>query len=219
LSAACAAGSGQSPRPAVSSPGAAATTTPAAVTVTPAASVLVTPPASPTAAASPVPTGASSADPSPAPAGPAFSQPWATSQLTDVTTGEQFTLAELAGRGKVVFVETMAIWCANCRAQQREAVSAFAELDPSRVEWVGLDVESTETADALARYREQNGFPFRYAIASADLSRQLASEFGDLVLSPPSVNLVILGADGTVTHLTGHHSAAELVTVAQEHGA
>jgi len=138
--------------------------------------------------------------------------------LTDVTTGEQFRIADLAASGKVVFVETMAIWCSNCRAQQVAATAAFQELDPARVDWVVIDVETAETADALARYRDQNGFPFRYAVADTALSRALADQFGDVVLSPPTVNVIILGTDGRITHLRGHHSAAELVALAHEHG-
>ena len=153
------------------------------------------------------------------PAGPTVDEPWATAVMVDVASGEQFRIADLASAGQVVFIETMAIWCSNCRAQQREAVSAFAQLDPSKVVWVGLDVEASETADALVRYREQNEFPFRYAIADRDVSRALAADFGDVVLSPPSVNLIIVGRDGGISHLLGHHSADELVALAAEHGA
>ena len=155
----------------------------------------------------------------PTSAGVTFDQPWALATLTDAATGEQFRIADLAASGRVVFIETMAIWCSNCRAQQREAVTAFADLDPAKVVWLGLDVETSETADALVRYRDQNGFPFRYAIADRDVSRALAEEFGDVVLSPPSVNLIVLATDGRVTHLLGRHSAGELVEIAIGHGA
>lgn len=171
------------------------------------------------------PTDAPTASQPPTPSGGAvttgavFDQPWATAVLTDVTTGEQFSLADLAAPGKVVFIEPMAIWCANCRQQQREAVTALAQIGAENVEWIGLDVESSESAEALAAYREQNGFPFRYAISDTALSRALASEFGDVVLSPPSVNVIVLGTDGRVTHLLGHHSSVELVAIAVEHGA
>ncbi len=157
--------------------------------------------------------------PAPTTAGAVFDQPWATATLTDVSTGEQFRIADLAGLGKVVFIEPMAMWCGNCLAQQREAVAALQQLDVNAVEWIGVDVESSETADALARYREQNAFPFRYVIADTTLARALVDDFGDVVLSPPSVNVIVLGTDGSVTHLLGPHDAASLVTIAVEHGA
>ena len=177
---------------------------------------------SPTAATTPTIVPSNNAQPTPAgqpTAGVSFEQPWAVATLTDVTTGAQFRIADLAAEGKVVFIETMAIWCTNCRVQQEAATAAMAELDPSRVAWVALDVETSESADALARYRDQHGFPFRYAISDTNLSRALANEFGDVVLSPPSVNVIVLGTDGRVTHLVGHHSAADLVVIAGEHGA
>ena len=147
-------------------------------------------------------------------------QPWATALLTNVRTGDTFRIADLVAAGKVVFIETMAIWCTNCRAQQYEAVAAFERLDPTRVAWVGIDVETSESAAALAAYSESNGFPFTYAIADANLGRALADDFGDIVLSPPSVNVIVVGTDGRVTQTRrGHKSADQLIRLAQEHGA
>ena len=150
----------------------------------------------------------------------ALQQPWATALLTDVQTGETFRIADLVASGKVVFIETLAIWCSNCRSQQQEAVVAFGRLDPARVVWVGIDVETSESAKALAAYRERYGFPFTYAIADENLARALVADFGDIVLSPPSVNVIVVGTDGRVTQTQrGHKSADELVSLALEHGA
>lgn len=146
-------------------------------------------------------------------------RPWATAALTNVETGQTFRIADFVASGKVVFLETMAIWCTKCLAQQIEATAAFKELDPARVEWIAIDVESSETAEALARYREQNGFPFTYVIADAEFARALVDEFGEIVLSPPSVNIIVIGTDGRITQLRGHKSAEELRGLAAEHGA
>ena len=43
---------------------------------------------------------------------------WFNVELTDVQTGETFTMNDYAG--KVVLVETMAIWCPNCIIQANE---------------------------------------------------------------------------------------------------
>lgn len=150
--------------------------------------------------------------------GATLERPWATAQLTDVTTGDSFRIAELAAAGKVVFIETMAIWCTNCRAQQRAATTAFKELDPDRVAWVAVDVEASENAEALARYRDLNKFPFVYAIADAGLARALVDDFGETILSPPVVNLIVIGTDGRITQLHGHKSAEELRRLAADHG-
>ena len=43
---------------------------------------------------------------------------WLGFELTDVQTGETFTMDDFAG--KVVLVETMAMWCPNCVVQANE---------------------------------------------------------------------------------------------------
>ncbi len=143
---------------------------------------------------------------------------WATIPLTDVRTGETFTLAGTGDR--VVFVEPMAVWCSSCRQQQETAKEAVAGLDPSGITWVALDVDPNETPEMLARFADDNEFPFTYAIAGVELSRALADAFGAQVLSPPSTPVIVIGTDGTVT-LTefGHKSQARIAELAQQHGA
>lgn len=147
-----------------------------------------------------------------------MTQPWATTQLTDVRTGGTFGIADLVADGKVVFAEPMAIWCSKCRDQQRAARDAMAGVDSTKVVWVGIDVELSESAANLAKYADLNEFPFSYAVSNVELSRALAAEFGDGVLSPPNVNVIVVGTDGTVQHMTGHHEADELVAIATAAG-
>ncbi len=66
-------------------------------------------------------------------------------ELTDVQTGETFTMNDYAG--KVVLLETMAIWCPNC------VIQANAGEKTSRGAWksedlisVSLDVDFNEDA-------------------------------------------------------------------------
>jgi thiol-disulfide isomerase/thioredoxin len=161
----------------------------------------------------------SSSEPS-AVAGVVLEQAWATATLTDVETGATFRIADLVASGRTVFVEPMAIWCTKCRAQQADAMTALASLDRSRVSWIAIDVESSETAPALAEYEDHFGFDFDYALADADLARALAADFGDRVLSPTSTPIVVIGPDGTVT-LTefGHKSVERILELAAAHGA
>ncbi len=149
-----------------------------------------------------------------------MTQPWATATMTDVTNGESFTIADLAASGQVVFVEPMAIWCTNCRRQQSDALSALGQLDRSKVTWLSLDVELSETPEALKDYSRQQGFDFRFAVASKDIATALAAEFGDLVLSPPSTPIIVISPDGSV-ELTGfgHKSVDEIIELARARGA
>ncbi len=193
---------------------------------TPSARVSATPAATdPTAtdgtSGSPTPTSPGATTPGasapPSDAGVALPA-WATIPLTDVRTGETFTLAGTGDR--VVFVEPMAVWCSSCRQQQETAKEAVAGLDPSGITWVALDVDPNETPEMLARFADDNEFPFTYAIAGVELSRALADAFGAQVLSPPSTPVIVIGTDGTVT-LTefGHKSQARIAELAQQHGA
>ena len=149
-----------------------------------------------------------------------LTQAWATAELTDVRNGERFRIADLVADGRVVFLETMAIWCTNCRRQQGDVVSALAQLDPARVTWIGIDVDASESAEALADYSRTLGFDWPFVVAGPDLARALAAEFGDQVLSPPSTPIVVIGTDGRVT-LTefGHKSIDRIVQLAREYGA
>lgn len=205
LVAACAAASGTPAGPAATStPAPAAPATPSG----PAGSETAPPPSSGTSVA-------------PSAGNPAVvDRPWATAELFDVATGQPFRISDLVADGKVVFVETMAIWCTNCRAQQADAMTALGQLDRSKVVWIGLDVDPSETADALAAYGPRWGFDFTYALAGTEVARALVDDFGDLVISPPSTPIVVIGTDGTVT-LTdyGHKSVDQIVALALAHGA
>jgi thiol-disulfide isomerase/thioredoxin len=141
------------------------------------------------------------------------SRPWATATLTNVTTGEPFTIADLAGR--TVFVESMAIWCSNCRAQQARFADALEQLDPDTVAYVVLTVDPGESAEDLARYRKDRGFKGMYAVAGKAVSKALADEFGPNAINPPSVPLVLVTPTGEITFSTGGESADEIVKLAR----
>ena len=194
-----------------SSPGVSTPATPAPAPSQPSAS---TDPGASPLPSGPLPSGAT------APTGVVLTQAWATAELTDVRNGTTFRIADLVAADKVVFIETMAIWCSNCRSQQRDVVKALANLDPDRVVWIGIDVEASESAADLAEYSRSLGFDWPYVIGDTAFLRALADEFGDQVLSPPSTPIAVIGTDGSVT-LTefGHKSVDRITELAAAHGA
>jgi hypothetical protein len=141
---------------------------------------------------------------------------WRTMTLRDVVTGEEFRIADLDG--KVVAIETMAIWCITCRQQQAQAQAALDTVDLTDVVYVSLDVDPNERAEDLADYAAREGFGWTFAVAPADMSRSLAATFGDQVLSPPSTPLIVLGPDGQLIekHI-GIKSADDLVSLFEAH--
>ena len=138
--------------------------------------------------------------------------PWATATLTDVSTGETFTIAQLAG--KPIFIESMAIWCSNCRAQQARFAEAFSKMAPGIASYVVLTVDPSETAEDLARYKADRGFTGYYAVAGKDVTRALEAEFGPNAINPPSVPLVFVSATGEVSFRTGSESVQDILEAA-----
>jgi len=152
----------------------------------------------------------------PTPASPDPAAPvWRTAVLRDVVSGAEFRIDDL--RGQVVAIEPMAIWCVNCRLQQREARTALASFDSSNVFYLSLDVDPREREPDLAAYSAAQEFPWHFAVASPDVARSLADEFGDQVLSPPSTPLIVIGPDGDVVHQSfGSMAAADLAQLLQQ---
>ncbi len=139
---------------------------------------------------------------------------WRDLPLTDARTGDTFTLADL---GDTVLVEPMATWCANCRHQLGNVRDAKTQLgDEAQVTFVALSVETTLEADALARYAEEQGFDWTFAVMTPEMLRALAAEFGQAVASPPTTPHFVIYPDGTTTDLfTGFQAPAELLALVQ----
>ena len=115
-------------------------------------------------------------------------------ELVDVRNGETFTLGELAAEGPLI-VETMAIWCSNCRQQQHEVVAAHGLAEFGSV---SIDVDPTEVADDLTAYAAREGFDWPFVLADAELASTLRDRFGTGVLNPPGMPKLLVRPDGTV---------------------
>jgi thiol-disulfide isomerase/thioredoxin len=136
---------------------------------------------------------------------------WFSVPLAEVSSGESFTIADF--KGKVVLVENLAMWCPNCKKQQAQ-VKAVIEALGMRDDFVavGLDIDPNENAADLKAYAESNGFGLRYAIAPAEVSRAMASLYGDQFLNPPSTPMLVIDRQGKVIPLPfGIKSSADLL--------
>ena len=140
---------------------------------------------------------------------------WFGAALADARTRQTFSINDFAG--KVVLVETMAIWCSNCLQQQTQ-VKALHELLGSRDDFVGvgLDIDPNENVDALKGYVEKKGFDWYYAVSPVDVSREIASLYGDQFLNPPSTPIVVIDRHGAAHPLPfGIKSADDLLQAVQ----
>ncbi len=135
---------------------------------------------------------------------------WFGAALTDVRSGESFTLNDF--KGKVVLVETLAMWCPSCKRQQIQ-VKALHEalgMDEDLVS-IGLDIDPNENAADLKAYTESNGFDWIYAVAPAEVAREIGMLYGDQFLNPPSTPILVIDRHGEAHPMPfGVKSAADL---------
>ncbi len=135
---------------------------------------------------------------------------WYSTSLTDVTTGESFKINDL--KGKVILVETMAIWCSNCKKQQVQ-LNVLHALLGERDDFVsiGLDIDMNENAADLKKYVESNGFNWLYVVATTEVIQDISRSYGDQFLNPPSTPMLVIDRHGEAHPLPfGIKSAEEL---------
>ena len=122
---------------------------------------------------------------------------WLHTELTNARTGESFMVADF--EGKVVLVETLAMWCSNCRKQQGE-VQRLHDLLEERDDFVslGIDIDPNENAEALQAYIDNHGFDWLYTVAPSEVSREIGQLYGDQYLNPPSTPMLIIDREGKV---------------------
>jgi len=140
---------------------------------------------------------------------------WFSASLTDVHTGETFLVSDFEGR--VVLVETLAMWCSNCLKQQGQ-VQELHDMLGERDDFVslGVDVDPNENADALQVYTTNNGFDWLYTVAPIAVAREIGELYGDQYLNPSATPILIIDRQGEVHTLPfGIKSAQDLQTALQ----
>lgn len=136
-------------------------------------------------------------------------------ELTDVQTGETFTMNDYAG--KVVLLETMAIWCPNCVVQANEIRNLHEALgNPEDLISVSLDVDVHEDSDSLKEYAHGYGFDWHFAIAPLGVARELGNLYTAQYLNPPLAPMLIIDREGNVHHLEYGIKSVEILQKAVE---
>jgi len=135
---------------------------------------------------------------------------WFNAALTDAATGGSFKIQDF--KGKVVLVQTMAIWCPTCLRQQKEVKALHDQLgERDGLVSVGIDIDLNEKIDGLKAYTAKNGFDWTYTVATADVAREIGNLYGQQFLNPPSAPMLIIDRHGAVHPLPfGVKSAADL---------
>ena len=125
---------------------------------------------------------------------------WFDIELMDVQTGETFTMNDYAG--KVILLETMAMWCPNCVVQAHE-VRKLHELlgNPEDFISVSLDVDLNEDEAALKEYVSEYGFDWHFAVAPLLVARALGNLYSAQYLNPPLSPMLLIDRAGNVHQL------------------
>lgn len=135
---------------------------------------------------------------------------WFGAILTNVRTGEDFSINDF--KGKVILVEDLAMWCSNCKKQQIQIRNLLEEIGMNEdLVVIGLDIDPNEKASDLKTYTENNGFSWIYAIVPVEVAREIGNLYGDQFLNPPSTPILIIDRKGEVHPMPfGIKSAEEL---------
>jgi cytochrome oxidase Cu insertion factor (SCO1/SenC/PrrC family) len=125
---------------------------------------------------------------------------WFQVELTDVQTGETFTMNDYSG--KVVLLETMATWCPTCILQASYVYKLHDQLGhPDDLVSISLDVDLNEDADILKEYIGQYGFDWHFAISPLEVDRALGNLYSAQYMNPPLAPMLIIDRQGNVHHL------------------
>lgn len=145
---------------------------------------------------------------------PSATPGWFDMELIDVQTGETFTMKDYSG--KVVLLETMAMWCPNCIVQAHEVRKLHEALDSEDLISVSLDVDINEDSESLKEYANGYGFNWHFAVAPLEVARELGNLYTAQYLNPPLSPMLIIDRDGNVHHLEyGFKDVETLQTVVE----
>lgn len=138
---------------------------------------------------------------------------WATVNLTDVRTGETFTIASFE---RPVLVESFAVWCPTCLRQQKEIEKLHKQVGDSIVS-VSVDTDPNEDAAKVRDHIEKHGFDWRFIVAPAAFTQPFIEQFGRDVVNAPLAPVVVVCPDGTAEQLpNGVKPASTLQTEVAE---
>jgi thiol-disulfide isomerase/thioredoxin len=152
------------------------------------------------ACASPQAGAAGTQEPAVSVASPTTTPDWFDMELTDVQTGEKFTMNDYAG--KVVLLETMAMWCPTCLLQAGQVQRLHEALgNPEDLISVSLDVDVNEDAASLKSYAFEYGLDWRLAVAPLLVARALGNLYSAQYLNPPLAPMLIIDREGNVHQL------------------
>jgi cytochrome oxidase Cu insertion factor (SCO1/SenC/PrrC family) len=135
---------------------------------------------------------------------------WFGFELTDVNSGETFTINDF--QGKVVLVDSMATWCPTCIRQQmriKELDERLGDRDDFVI--ISQDVDPKEDVDMLKEYAAKYEFDWIFVVSNREVYRALANLYGASYINPPTASILVIDREGkTYTLPSGLKETDEL---------
>ena len=141
---------------------------------------------------------------------PPAASAWMDIELTDVATGQTFKISDF--KGKPVLLESFAVWCPTCLAQQKE-IKKVKESEGDAIIHISLDTDPNEEADKIREHMERNGLDWYFVVSPIELTNALIDEFGLAVVNAPSAPVILISEDQSARLLrSGVKSADDLLS-------
>ena len=140
---------------------------------------------------------------------------WMKIELTDVVTGEKFTIDDF--KGKSVLVESFAVWCPTCLRQQLE-IKELAISEHEDIIHISLDTDPSEDADRIREHLSIHNFSWHYAVAPIELSNMLVDEFGLEAVAAPAAPVILICPDQSARLLQTGVKSSDVLLAETEKG-
>jgi peroxiredoxin len=72
-------------------------------------------------------------------------------------------------RGKVLVVDFFATWCGPCGSQLVELLELWPQLNHSKVAFLAIDIDDSESLALVGSYRDSKGIPWPVAYGAGDV--------------------------------------------------
>ncbi|MBT3721094.1 redoxin family protein [archaeon] len=133
---------------------------------------------------------------------------WINFELFDINSNSNYKISDF--KGKTVLVESFAVWCPLCTKQQVVSKELHEELGDSIVA-INIDTDPNEDEAAIKAHADENGFDWYYSVSPIEFTKSLIDEFGNGVVSAPSVPMILVCEDGNYRMLGRGVKSAETI--------
>jgi thiol-disulfide isomerase/thioredoxin len=131
---------------------------------------------------------------------------WKCEPLTDSVTGDTFEISDF--EGKIILMESFAVWCPTCLKQQKE-MAKLRTVNGKEIVHISLDTDPNEDASQVADHATEHGFDWYFAVAPIEMTKALITEFGLSIVSAPRAPVVLICEDQSTRFLKGGLKSTE----------